>query len=80
MRDMPVLAGPRWAELHGREKAIYNARARAEKRGGAGAGVHVPPKQGLMDSAGELLSVSVAVFPAAHVAIVAYSDLLYLLR
>ena len=62
MRDMPVLAGPKWAKLPDREKAVYNARAKAERRsagaapGGAGL-MHVPPREGRMDSAGVLLSV-----------------------
>ena len=83
MRDMSVLAGPKWAKLPERERAIYNARAKAERRGGGGgaAVAQVPPRQGLMDCAGELLSVSVVFihsrlsFPA-HVAIIAYSDLI----
>jgi len=64
MRDMPVLAGPKWAKLSDPEKAAYNARAKAERRGSGasprGAGLmYVPPPPGRMDSAGELLSVSV---------------------
>ena len=63
MRDMPVLAGPKWAKLPDGEKAAYNARAKAERRaGGAAPGGHglmyVPPKHGRMDCMGELLSVS----------------------
>ena len=62
MRDMPVLAGPKWAKLPDREKAVYNARAKAERRGAGaapgGAGLmYVPPKDGRMDCTGELLSV-----------------------
>lgn len=75
MRDMSVLAGPKWAKLPEREKAIYNARAKAERRGGGGGAVvaQVPPRQGLMDCAGELLSVSAVYsrFLLAHVAIIA---------
>ena len=62
MRDMPLLAGPKWAKLPDREKAVYNARAKAERRaagaapGGAGL-MHVPPRIGRMDCTGELLSV-----------------------
>lgn len=61
MRDMPVLAGPKWAKLPDREKAVYNARAKAERRaGGAAPGgtglMYVPPKHGRMDCSGELLS------------------------
>lgn len=63
MRDMPLLAGPKWAKLPDREKAVYNARAKAERRGAGaapgGAGLmHVPPPSGRMDCSGELLSVS----------------------
>ena len=63
MRDMPILAGPKWAKLPDREKAVYNARAKAERRGAGappgGAGLmYVPPKDGRMDCTGELLSVS----------------------
>ena len=77
MRDMATLAGPKWAKLPERERAVYNARAKAERRGepygGAAAGLmHIPPpRHGMMDSAGELLSVS----RPAHVATVAYFDL-----
>ena len=61
MRDMPVLAGPKWAKLPAMEKAMYNARAKAEKRGGVGSEVmYVSPRQGVMDCTGELLSVSIA--------------------
>lgn len=62
MRDMPVLAGPKWAKLPDKERAIYNARAKAERKnagatpGGAGL-MYVTPKYGRMDCAGELLSV-----------------------
>ncbi|CAI8040592.1 Protein maelstrom homolog [Geodia barretti] len=57
MRDMPVLAGPKWAKLPAMEKAMYNARAKAEKRGGVGSEVmYVSPRQGVMDCTGELLS------------------------
>ena len=62
IRDMPVLAGPKWAKLPDREKAVYNARAKAERRGaGATPGgdglMYVPPRQGRMDCSGTLLSV-----------------------
>lgn len=55
MRDMSVLAGPKWAKLPAREKAVYNARAKSEKRGDGG--VMMAARYGIMDSAGELLSV-----------------------
>ena len=69
MRDMPILAGPKWAKLPDKERAVYNARAKAERRsagappGGAGL-MHVAPKYGRMDCSGELLSVcSVSFYP-----------------
>ena len=66
MRDMPVLAGPKWAKLPDRERAVYNARAKAERRGagapagGAGLMYSQPSSMGPMDCAGELLSVRVS--------------------
>lgn len=68
MRDMPLLAGPKWAKLPDREKAVYNARAKAERKGAGaapgGAGLmHVPPSRGgRMDCTGELLSVSLLMY------------------
>ena len=63
LRDMTVLAGPKWAKLPDREKAAYNTRAKAERRGAGadprGTGLmYVLPMTGRMDCTGELLSVS----------------------
>ena len=63
LRDMTILAGPKWAKLSDQEKAAYNARAKAERRGAGanprGAGLmYVLPPTGRMDCTGELLSVS----------------------
>ena len=62
MRDMPLLAGPRWTKLPDRDRALYNARAKAERRaGGGGVGATGVPRLGAMDCAGELLSVRLCV-------------------
>ena len=63
MRDMPVLAGPKWAKLPDAHKQAYNQRAKVVKRGASGGGgIYVQPmtaplRQGRMDCTGVLLSV-----------------------
>ena len=67
MRDMPTLAGPKWAQLSDRKKQAYNAVAKRQWSGGASvsdADLKPPmnqgvPRPGKMDSTGMLLSVSV---------------------
>ena len=65
MRDMSLLAGPRWARLGDADKMIYNERAKGNKRGPSYAGSNPQPVADYsapvsrkLDSKGELLSVS----------------------
>ncbi len=70
MRDMPTLAGPKWAQFSDAKKQAYSAVAKKEWNGANC--VHgvtnnpdlkpplsgVAPRAGRMDSTGQLLSVS----------------------
>lgn len=67
MKDMPILAGPKWAQLPDAKKQAYQILARRERQGGGGAmadnGLNPPflgspPHAGKMDSTGMPLSVS----------------------
>lgn len=64
MRDMPVLAGPKWSRLDDGQKLAYNQRAKQGRAGKMAGGVGQAmgaalPRPGKMDSTGVLLSVSV---------------------
>lgn len=61
MRDMPLLAGPRWSQLSDGQKQAYNQRAKRERRMGQMSNLGCEPvslpRLGKMDCTGELLSV-----------------------
>ena len=64
MKDMPVLAAPKWSRLNDGQKLAYNQRAKQSRTGktagGVGQGMAAAlPRPGKMDSTGVLLSVSV---------------------
>ena len=69
IRDMPTLAGPKWAQLPDAKKHAYQAVAKGTNQGpGFTANSDLnppvlqgPPRLGKMDSTGMLLSVSKAV-------------------
>ena len=67
MRDMSLIAGPKWSRLSDAQKLAYNQRAKQEKNPGWGSSPNSQlrpkmgtgaPRSGRMDSTGVLLSVS----------------------
>lgn len=80
MRDMPTLAGPKWAQLPDAKKQAYQAVAKGARQGPgegftANSDLNPPilqgaPRVGKMDSTGMLLSVSIValdtlIFPSS---------------